>query len=265
MKKNRITIITLTIAFLLSGCGNVSININSTTPAADDDKTSVIDPLYAFKLDEYISALEDHIDYETAGVKELSMGVTLEGETAETMSFALLDLNDDGNDELLILPSLNTENPNYYDENYLYALYTTKKNEGYNELKTVTTISFGPRDEGYYLYDDGIIKFKLGGTGIDKSIYYRLDEAGEFEFVDEIVRFAQPDENNNFVEGWYRCTDGTVDIMYLPSDDEYYGTHYFEEITEAEANSIKQKYEKSSRAIERTRLAEYKAAAEKER
>lgn len=262
MNKYRALIIVGFLTFSIMGCGIKTIG--SENPLITEsgrigrelDNRNLYMPTgkeipYCSIIDKYIEAINNHIDVYTAGEKELFSGVQYDWISTDNVAYSLIDLNDDGIRELIFLPVSGTGMPYGYNDNYLYAIYTIKD----DKVLTISTTSFGPRDDGYYLYDGSIIKLKLGGTGIVKNIYFNVNSVGELEYIEEIDEVALPSGDTPENE-WYKCSDKSIDLGHWPSDDNLNGTHYFEKISKGEAKAIQHSYEKQIQ-IDRNKLADY--------
>ena len=264
--KNKLNVLMVGIVVLglMCGCGNASTiegdaHENSDAPeemqttneetVKEEGSSMNLPEQYRKLVSKYIDAINKHMDYETAGKEKISYAVSNEDITVDDLCYALIDMNEDGVDEIVFMPSTRNSRTGGYDYNYVLAMYTIEN----GELKDIILGDWGIRDDGYYLYDKGIVSWKLGGTGFVQKGYYHLDSSNDLSFLEGTLMYSTFVDDEP-TEGWYRVTDG--EGMGWAPDEEGAG-QFFEEIDELKAADIEYYYEADEPYLDRVQLSAF--------
>ena len=204
-------------------CSTSQYNAN-TADSSDKSDTDVDCQNYDEVIELYARAIKEHWDWEK--IVELGFEPTCFVDSLENDGYMLKDLNQDGNDELIILAKGSLTASRFENfEDMVYAVYTLQNNKPVRALESWT------RSRNYLCADGGI--YNEGSDGASYSTWCIRDIKNGRIVVREGVQTADKmDANGEYLEG----------IVYLrmtESHDFYDG----EEISEEQADADLERYQ----------------------
>lgn len=183
---------------ILAGCANDEVvEQNATTETTsdrieNDTEIADADTVYTEFIEKIKAGFAD--GFQSVTTEELNIGYTFRY-MSETMGYCLVDLDQNGTEELLL-----GENGEDAWDNVIYDIFTVE------DGKLVHVVAGGERSR-YYLCDkgEGVIANE-GSGGAAKSIYaYYRYKAGELELIEAIIYDGWKDE----VNPWFYSNEST--------------------------------------------------------
>ena len=187
-----------------------------------------LDEAYRELLLSYMTAIEEKWDYERCVSEQLCPVNNSEDMTADKLEYALEDLNHDKQEEFLIFGN-KTKDGSYYYDNYVCGLYTISN----HELMPIFVNWYGPREDGWYIYEDGLLYLKLGGTGVSLCSWARLGEDNKLHAEACYGAEYPPREDPNY---FYSDKDEAIGVWF---DDE---ENLYTEIDESKYEEYEKEY-----------------------
>lgn len=185
-----------------------------TTPAKTEDDTSSdsVDAVYAKQIEKYYTALSNQWDESAYFENEMSpMAVYYyDGNALDNVGYAVMDLNGDNIQELMIGAILNAER-----DPLVFEIWTLNNGE------PVMLAQSGSRNRYYLQYaeDDQqwTIAYEAENGAANHAVYYLHLSDGNFEVIQGVIYDAFANEN----EPWFMAYDLDWDISNdTPIDEE---------------------------------------------
>ncbi len=161
------------------------------TEAESDTSSDSSESVYAQQVERYYEALSNQWDEGTCFEREISPMVSYyyEGNALDNVGYALMDLNADDTQELIIGAIKNAEH-----DPLVFEIWTLKNGE------PVMLAQSGSRNRYYMQYakDDGLwsVAYEAENGAANHAVYYVQLVEGEFEVMQGIIFDAVANENN---------------------------------------------------------------------
>lgn len=204
----------LVCVLLLSACSpavnqpfDTTADVEQTTTASDLTDSQIYDEFLALLSNRLARIIIDDTLLDGFGLKEGMAGIAeiaylRELDMLDKIGYAILDINDDGTSELLIL-DIRKSVDNDIDTNGILCAYTVSGNVS-------VLLAEGSSQNRYYLLDDGtILNCNIVDTAVQSVGVYRLDSNGTV-LVCLDYYFAADDGNGQQI--WYQNQTGAQDV-----------------------------------------------------
>ena len=183
-----------------------------TTEALPTDGDTVSDDPYAQRIGQYHTALTEQWDEGTCLEQELShlTAFYYEGNALDNVGYTLMDLNEDGSQELVIGAILNAE-----QDPLVFEIWTMKDGEA------VMLAQSGSRNRYYLQYSEEdvlwSVAYEAENGAANHAVYYLQLLDGEFVVNQGIVFDALANES----EPWFMAYDLDWDVSNdMPIDED---------------------------------------------